>query len=185
MPESSQRIAIVVAVIGVIGTLGAALISNWDKIFAPSPQSARKIDSPQTKQIEPQPPAEPTPRSPRKIDSPQARQTEPRPRAEPISNISGLWRDSDYPSNTSQITQDGNSFHFRRSGVLPNGIRFESSGSGTITGQRFTSNYNARYQSGATSVGDCSGTVSPDRMRLELTCRDSLVGAFPVTAIRQ
>jgi hypothetical protein len=33
MSRSSHRVAIVVAVIGVIGTIGAALIGNWDKIF--------------------------------------------------------------------------------------------------------------------------------------------------------
>lgn len=122
---------------------------------------------------------------PSKIDSPQTKRTEPLPPAESILNISNVWRDSNYPSNVSQFTQDGNSFYFKRRGVLPNGTRFESVGSGTITGLRFTSNYNATYQSGATSVGDCSGTVSPDGMRMEMNCRDSLLGAFPVTAIRQ
>jgi hypothetical protein len=100
MPESSQRIAIVVAVIGVIGTLGAALIGNWDKIVAPSPQR------------------------PPKIDSPQNTRSEPRPPAETVPNIGGVWRDSDSPSNGSQITQDGDRFHFTRWGVLPNGTRF-------------------------------------------------------------
>ena len=161
MPESSHRVAIVVAVIGVIGTLGAALIANWDRIFAPSPKP------------------------PSGIDSPRGTQTEPRPPAERIPNLRGVWLDSNYPSNGSQITQDGNSFQFTRWGVLPNGTRFESVGSGTITGQRFTSNYKAKYQSGATSAGDCSGTVSLDGMRMDLNCRDSLLGAFPVTAIRQ
>jgi hypothetical protein len=33
MSQNSHRVAIVVAVIGVIGTIGAALIRNWDKIF--------------------------------------------------------------------------------------------------------------------------------------------------------
>jgi hypothetical protein len=153
MSESNHRIAIVVAVIGVIGTLGAAFIANWDKIFLPAPQPPPKIDS----------------RSP----------------TQPIPNLSGVWHDSNYPSNGSQITQDGNNVHFTRWGVLPNGIRFESSGSGAITGQRYTSNYNANYQSGVTSTGHCSGTVSPDGMRMELNCRDSLLGDFPVTSIRQ
>jgi hypothetical protein len=148
MLESNQRIAIAVAVIGVIGTLGAAFIANWDKIFVPSPKPHPEID-------------------------------------ESIPNLAGLWLDSDYPSNGSQITQDGNSVHFTRWGILPNGTRFESSGSGSITGRRYTSNYTATYQSGATSTGDCSGTLSPDGKRMELNCRDSLLGAFPVTAIRQ
>jgi hypothetical protein len=104
---------------------------------------------------------------------------------DPTLQISGVWRDGNYPNNGSQVTQHGNSFSFTRWGVLPNGIRFESSGSGTIVGQRFTSRYNARYQSGDTSAGDCSGTVSTDGLRMELTCRDSLLGIFPVTAIRQ
>ena len=34
----SYRIQIAVAVIGLVGVLGAALISNWDKIFPPSPE---------------------------------------------------------------------------------------------------------------------------------------------------
>ena len=104
---------------------------------------------------------------------------------DPTLQISGVWRDGNYPNNGSQVTQHGNSFSFTRWGVLPNGIRFESSGSGTIAGQRFTSRYNARYQSGDTSAGDCSGTVSTDGLRMELTCRDSLLGTFPLTAIRQ
>jgi hypothetical protein len=151
--QSNQRIAIVVAVIGVIGSLGAAFIANWDKFFVPSPRPPSKIDSP----------------------SP----------ADSIPNVGGLWRDSSNPNNSSQISQDGNSVHFTRWGLLPNGIRFESSGSGVIAGHGFTSSYNAKYQSGATSTGDCSGTLSPDGMRMELNCSDSLLGAFSVTAIRQ
>ena len=100
-------------------------------------------------------------------------------------HIGGVWRDGEYPNNGSQITQDGTSFRFTRWGVLPNGIRFESSGGGTIAGQHYTSSYSARYQSGATSEGDCSGTVSPDGLRMALNCRDSLFGTFPLTAIRQ
>ena len=37
MSQTSHRVAIVVAVIGVIGTIGAALIGNWDKIFQRPP----------------------------------------------------------------------------------------------------------------------------------------------------
>jgi hypothetical protein len=101
------------------------------------------------------------------------------------AHIAGVWRDGEYPDNGSQITQDGTNFRFTRWGVLPNGVRFESSGSGTIAGQHYTSRYSARYQSGATSAGDCSGTVSPDGLRIALNCRDSLLGTFPLTAIRQ
>jgi hypothetical protein len=34
--ERSHRMQVVVAVIGVAGTLGTALIANWDKVFGPS-----------------------------------------------------------------------------------------------------------------------------------------------------
>ncbi len=161
MPETNHRIAIVVAVIGVIGTLGTALIGNWDKMF---------------------PPPQPTPPI---MVTPQPTRAESQSTAEPIPNIVGVWRDSNYPSNGSRITQDGNSFHLTSWGVLPNGIRFESSGSGTITGQRLTSKYTSRYQTGAESVGDCSGTVSPDGKRMDVNCKDSLVGVFPLTSVRQ
>jgi hypothetical protein len=47
MSESSQRVTIVVAVIGVVGTIAAALIGNWDKIFPPTPPAADGAYPPQ------------------------------------------------------------------------------------------------------------------------------------------
>ena len=108
-----------------------------------------------------------------------------RPPAATIPNIAGIWRDRNNSNNGSQFTQNGNSIDFRRWGVLPNGIQFESQGSGTITATKVTSYYNATYGTGFTSTGDCSGTVSADGMRMDLICSDSVLGAFPVTAIRQ
>ena len=99
--------------------------------------------------------------------------------------IGGIWRDVEFPNNGSQITQDGNRVRFTGWGVLPNGNRFESSGSGTVDGHNYTSSYGARYASGATSAGNCKGTVSPDGLRMELNCSDSLLGALRLTAIRQ
>ena len=161
MAEPNHRVTIVVAVIGVIGTLGAAFIGNWDKIFPPGPTSNPQIASAQTAKIE------------------------LRSEAEVTTNIGGAWRDSNYPINGTRITQDGNAFHFTRWGVLPNGTPFESSGSGTIVGQRLTSNYNARYKSGVMSAGGCSGTVALNGKHMELNCTDSLLGTFPGDAIRQ
>ena len=131
MPDSSPRVAIAVAVIALIGTLGGALFANLDKIFGPSPGPAPTIESPQTARSEPRPSEAPAPRTSR---------TDPPPSpAESVPNIGGVWRDSNYPSNGSRVTQDGNRFRFTRWGVLPNGTQFKSSGSGMITGQRFTS----------------------------------------------
>lgn len=102
-----------------------------------------------------------------------------------IPYIGGLWRDRDHPNNISQVDQDGTGFRFTRRGVLPNGIQYESSGSGTIiVGQRHTSSYSARYNSGAKSTGNCSGVVSADGQSIELSCKDSLLGTFSYTAIR-
>ena len=98
-----------------------------------------------------------------------------------IPYIGGLWSDRDHPNNISQVDQDGPGFRFTRRGVLPNGIQYESSGSGTIiVGQRHTSSYSARYNSGAKSTGNCSGVVSADGQSIESSCKDSLLGTFSI-----
>jgi hypothetical protein len=156
MAEPSSRAAIVIAMIGVIGTIGAAVIGSWDKIFPP-PAASQQIEP-----VSPKPPP-----------------------IQGIPSISGAWRDVEYPGNGSQFSQDGNQFHFTRWGALPNGDQFESSGSGALTGQSFSGNYSAKYRSGATSTGSCSGTVSTDGTHMKLICTDSLLSTFPVSAIRQ
>jgi hypothetical protein len=102
----------------------------------------------------------------------------------PRAKIAGKWRDSDSRA-ASQITQDGNTFRFARWGALPNGTRFQSSGRGTISGQRFTSTYYAQYQTGEDSSGECSGSISGDEMHIQLECTDSLFGTFAGTANRE
>ena len=101
------------------------------------------------------------------------------------ANIGGIWRDDDNPGNGSRINQDGDRFSFTRWGILPNGVRFESSGDGKIIGRRIVSSYRARYQSGDTSAGHCSGTLSADAKRIALDCRDSLLGVFSGGSTRQ
>jgi hypothetical protein len=101
-----------------------------------------------------------------------------------IPKIAGKWRDSDSRA-VSQITQDGNTFSFARWGALANGTRFQSSGRGTISGQRFTSTYYAQYQTGEDSSGECSGSISGDGMHIQLECSDSLFGAFAGAANRE
>lgn len=44
MAQSNNRTQIIVAIIGVIGVLGAALIGNWDKIFPVKPQITKEAD---------------------------------------------------------------------------------------------------------------------------------------------
>ncbi len=58
-----------------------------------------------------------------------------------IRSIAGVWHDSDYPANTTQISQQGNRFTLTRWGTLPNGIQFKATGSGTIFGRELKIQY--------------------------------------------
>jgi hypothetical protein len=99
--------------------------------------------------------------------------------------VGGVWRDLLIPTNGSRISQDGSRFTFTGWGVLPNGDRYETTGTGTLTGQRVVTDYRARYASGFASTGSCSGTVSADGMLMNLTCNDSLLLTFSTSAARQ
>jgi hypothetical protein len=102
-----------------------------------------------------------------------------------VPSIAGSWRDPNVPSNGSRITQEGNSFQFNGWGVLPNGIPFMSSGSGTVTGLNITTTYTTRYQNGWVSNGQCMGTASLDGSRMTLTCTDSILGTFVSLGVRE
>ena len=112
-------------------------------------------------------------------------QTEARPPPPSIPNIAGTWRDRDAPSNGGRITQNGSRFDFSRWGVLPNGVRFESEGSGTISAGRLTSRYRATYATGVGSAGSCAGNISSNGTRIDMTCKDSVLGVFSLTSFRQ
>jgi hypothetical protein len=102
-----------------------------------------------------------------------------------VIDIAGSWRDPNNSANGSRITQEGNSFQFNSWGVLPPGIRFESTGSGTITGQDIENTYITRYQNGWIASGSCSGAVSRDGSRMTLTCTDNVLGTFVISGVRQ
>jgi hypothetical protein len=102
-----------------------------------------------------------------------------------VPSIAGSWRDPNVPSNGSRITQEGNSFQFNGWGVLPNGIPFMSSGSGTVTGLNITTTYTTRYQNGWVSNGQCMGTASLDGSRMTLTCTDNILGTFVSLWVRE
>jgi hypothetical protein len=101
-----------------------------------------------------------------------------------VINIAGNWRDLNYPSNRSRVTQEGNSFQFSAWGAVQ-GIPFRSSGNGTITGQNVTCKYTANYQTGEVSYGNCSGTASADGSHMTLTCTDSKLGTFVQWSVRE
>jgi hypothetical protein len=179
MADSSHRVTIAVALIGVMGTLGAAVIANWDEIFSRSPQAPVPPVPPAPAASAPAQPyreAEPAPR-------PVTKSTQP-VRASPTLQVAGLWRDADNPANGTKIDQDGNRLQFTRAGILPDGVRFESAGTGALLESRITLRYVARYQTGSTSTGECSGSVSPGATQITLNCADSLHGTFVTVANR-
>ena len=167
MSDSSHRTAIIAAVIGVIGSIVVALISNWDK-FSDSP---KRIDIPTIQPSTPTHPVQPITPSRNDIAA--------------VINIAGSWRDPNSPNDGYRITQEENLFQFNGWGVLPQGIRFESIGSGTVTGQDVNSTYTTSYQNGWVARGSCSGTASSDGSRMTLTCTDNISGTFVISVVRQ
>ena len=96
------------------------------------------------------------PAQPPSTDSPRVGAgSRPRPTPAP-ADISGRWRDTTW-GHVSRIMQDGDAFHYSVRGAACRGT-FQSSGSGTIRGNRVES----IYRSTMPSQGRCSGAVSPD-----------------------
>jgi hypothetical protein len=117
--------------------------------------------------------------------STQEQPIKPPPPPPHVINIDGSWRDSNNPRNGSRITQEGNSFQFNGWGALPQGIPFESTGNGTVTGEDIKSTYTTRYLNGWIAQGNCSGTVSRDGSRMTSTCTDNVLGTFVISGVRQ
>jgi hypothetical protein len=167
MADSSHRATIIAAVIGAVGAIVVALIPYWDKLA----DSPKHIDSP--------------PIQPSKLAQPTIPVTPIRDDVASVINIAGSWRDPNNPDNGSRITQAGKSFQFDGWGVLPQGIPFESTGSGTVTGQDIESTYTTRYQNGWVARGNCSGAVSRDGSQITSTCTDNVLGTFVLSGVRQ
>lgn len=176
MGDSASRPIVVAALIGLVGTLGAALIANWNN-FAP----AARVPQPVQETRPARPDAAPTPGA---LGSATPRDRPEKREAPDVPDIAGVWVDTGRPVNRSEISQEGRDFTFTRQGVLPDGQRFESRGSGRLKGTEVTARYTARYGSGVTSTGSCSGTASSNGMRMELTCEDSLLGTFTGSSSR-
>lgn len=151
-------VTLVVAIIALFGTLGAALISNMDKIW-PKPNSP---DSPSvsssTVASSPQLPPSPAPRSPAPLD------------------ITGKWRDNF--GNTTDIIQHGDAVTATGEGMACRGP-YNSTLSGTIIGNTLESTYQSSY-----SIGRCRGTISADGMRITSSCSDSVCGPFEASSVR-
>jgi hypothetical protein len=199
MADANPRTALVVAIIGLVGTLGAALITNWTKIFpttAPEPTVPMEYRPAASGSPAPARPAEPAPAGlpvtsvrPEPVGRPSSNAPAPNapasPPAAPAVSLTGVWVDVGAPMNQSEMTQSGQSFSFRRRGALANGQPFEATGTGTIVGLSVNLAYTARYAFNTQSTGQCSGSVSSDGTRLDLQCQDTMLGTFAGTSLRQ
>jgi len=165
---SGSKTQIIVAVIALIGVIGGALITNWDKLY-PHNQAPASKPAPGAEEKSPD-------HAPGHSNTNGSVPTPtPIPTAE--IDIGGVWRDA--WGFTSQITQQGSAFKYTAWGAACRG-NFQSSGSGTIRGNVVESDYQSNY-----SQGHCSGTVSSDGRRMTSTCTDSACGQFQSSAVRQ
>ena len=159
---NGSKTQIIVAVIALIGVIGGAVITNWDK-FSNQNQGA---------------PLKPTPGVVAPSPDPAPSSSE-LPTPAPEVNISGVWRDNTL-GTTSQVTQQGSTFKFTAWGTACIGGNFQSSGEGTIRGNSVESHYQSNF-----SQGTCSGTVSSDGGRMTSICKDTVCGQFQSSAVRQ
>lgn len=168
MAESSTRNGIVIAVIGLAGTLGTAVIANWDKLTGDGQAANRPVVREADKSAASTIPAA----------NSVARDTPD------VITVAGTWHDTNFPANGSSITQTGSRIEFNGWGSTPQGVPFRNSGTGTIDGRTVTSTYATNYTGGVSSRGPCSGTVTPDGRRMTSTCTDSILGTFVMSGIR-
>lgn len=175
--KGNPRIQILVAVIGLVGVLGGALIANWDKLFHSVPTQIAPV-------------ADKSPdKSPDKLDSPKPAHSDA-PRRSSVAtptatapalqglNINGAWRDVNV-GTVYQVSQDGQSFRY--SGSHPT---FESSGFGTIRGHVVESSYQTHYRQGGMSTGSCAGEISADAKQIVSRCTDSANGQWTSLVVR-
>jgi hypothetical protein len=161
---NNNKTQIIVAALALIGVLGGAIFSNWDKLFD---QKTGPTPGP-TVIVTPSP--DPTPTIPDGNNSVL--------KPSPEINISGFWRDN--WGNSSQVTQEGSAFTYTAWGAACNGVYFKSVGNGVIKGNTVESDYQSNF-----SQGHCSGTVSSDGRRMSTTCNDSVCKQFQSTGVRQ
>jgi len=156
-----------VATIGLVGTLGGSLIAKWP-FFQPSEQSSNvNVPQPDKRTLVPKP-------SIKQI-----------PEQRSVVDVTGTWVDSGNPQNRSTITQTGSSFQFSKHGVLADGTEFDSEGRGEIAGHDFECDYTASYLSSPFPKGHCSGKISFDGTSVSQTCNDPRFGKMIVVSYRE
>lgn len=190
MEQRGQHIAIIVAIIGVIGTIGAALLQNWDKIAgrppaaatsaAPAAPGARTGAAAAATAVEPAAAAPATAIPGDEEDAAFADDVDIEEDAGP-NGLGGVWRELyPNPGNLTHTTMNGNRFEFTTRGMAL-GVPFEAYGTGILRGARFEST----YQSNLPSTGVCGGSVSAGGTRMNSVCLDSAYGRFEAASVRE
>jgi hypothetical protein len=147
--KSSSTVPIIVAVIGVAGTIAATLIANWDKI------SSSRVPS--------------GPTAPAQVADHSASAVQPASDHAPPETIvtgasavevGGTWGDGE--GHTYIFEQNGSSYSFRQ---FKNGA-VVGSGHGTLDGRNFRHDFTSVY-----GDGSCHGQVSLDGQNSSGTCQ--------------
>ena len=150
--KSSWTVPIIVAVIGVVGTISAALIANWDKVAA-SRAAEKQAQVEQAAQnlaastFATEVAESDTTEADRGMDA-----------AAPI-NLAGKWTDAGGYEYVYEQTGNQYSFNQFKDG------KYIGNGAGSLTGRHFKHVY-----AGAFGAGDCSGEVSANLTQATSTC---------------
>jgi hypothetical protein len=170
MAESNHNPTIIAAVIGVIGSICVAIISNWDKLTGHQTSAVLPIGQ----QVAP--PVYPPIDKEKPVAAAQA----------PVIDISGDWYNPALPSaGGTHIEQQNDSFQFNGWGMLPQGVGYELQGNGNLLARTLTYSYTAQYQNGWISKGSCTGTVTANGGRITATCSDSIMGTYVSAGVKQ
>jgi hypothetical protein len=170
MAESNPNPAIAAAIIGVIGSISVAIITNWDKLTGQQKEAA----SPPAQQMV-------TANYP-----PIAKTTPAVVESSPVIDISGDWYNPAAPTaGGTHIDQQSDSFEFQAWGMLAQGIGYTSKGSGNLIAQTLIYDYTAQFQNGWVSKGNCTGTVTPNGAKITATCTDTIMGTYVSAGVRQ
>ncbi|AMK78458.1 MULTISPECIES: hypothetical protein [Methylomonas] len=170
MAESNHNPTIVAAIIGVIGSISVAIISNWDKLTGQQKIADSTLTQPIAKTAYPP------------LDKEKPEVIPPTP----LIDISGDWYNPAAPTaGGTHIEQQNDSFQFQGWGMLAQGIGYTSKGSGNLIAQTLTYDYTAQYQNGWVSKGNCTGTVTPNGEKITATCTDTIMGTYVSAGVRQ
>lgn len=165
-PPGNWRPQIMVALIGLIGVLGASLLSNWDKITRAAVQPPAAT---------PEPAAAPPADAAKVLADAQRNSYDAAAgaledvaqqiSAGSVPDISGNWRSPD--GYSFQVEQNGRAYSFQQ---YARGGAWAGSGSGQLAGRKVKHDF--RAPGVGVAAGQCSGDVAADGQSISGSCFD-------------